>query len=96
VKSRLFLAVFYALASFWALVVLNSTSAWPTWQAWGMAMLPAFLIGALGLRLYVSIRFKDFIRKCRNAPRVEATSGKDPLVPCQVGHRQPYFDRRVN
>jgi hypothetical protein len=94
VKSKLFLTVFYALASFWALLVLSRTGNLPAWQAWGMALLPAFLIGALGLRMYGAINVRDFIEKCRRAPKYTPTIGDDPLAPCQTMYRQPYFDAR--
>lgn len=95
-KSRLFLTVFYALAAFWALLVLSRTGSLPAWQAWGMALLPAFFIGALGLRMYAAINVKNFIRKCRLAPKHEVVNGTNPLAPCQTMYRQPYFDPRVN
>lgn len=95
-KAKVFLTVFYALAAFWALIVLDRTGSFPAWQAWGMALLPAFLIGALGLRMYVSINVRNFIQNCRLAPKYQVHNGSNPLEACQMGHRQPYFDPRVN
>lgn len=93
---RIIYALFVGMSVSWALVVINKTAMWDMWQAFSLAGLGAAIIAFVGLRLVTILDTRWFIRDCRSKSRRPAESGNDPLVACQIGHREPYFDRRVN
>lgn len=92
--ARILYAAFIGLAAAWMLVVLNRTATWDAYQAWGLAFIGAAFIAFIGLRLVTIMDCKWFIRDCNNKPKIAVTNGIDVLEPCQVGHRQPYFNVR--
>jgi len=94
-RTRIIIALFIGISASWMLIVLNQTSSWDFWQAWGLAGLGAVIIAAVGLRLATILDTKWFIRDCNKRAKHQPVGGNDPLVPCQVGHRQPYFSPRV-
>jgi hypothetical protein len=95
-RVRVLYAGFIGLSASWALVVINTTPQWAFWQAMGLAALGAAMIAALGLRIVTVLDTRWFIQDCNKRAKSQAVSGNDPLVPCQVGYRQPYFDARIN
>jgi hypothetical protein len=96
-RVRIMYALFVGIAASWMILVLNATASWTeAYKAWGLAFLGAAMIAAVGLRLVTIIDAKLFIRDCNARARRQTFNGSDPLVPCQVGHRQPYFSPRVN
>lgn len=90
-KRFLFLLIFILAAAGWALIVLTKTIGigWEPFKAMGLAIFGAFWIGAIGLRLFYLIG-----PPMPKIMPILIVSGNDPLVPCQVGHREPYFDPR--
>lgn len=92
---RVIYALFVGMAASWMLIVLNQTSMWDAWQAWGLAFLGAALIAGVGLRFVTLLDTKLFIRDCNKRAKRQPVMAQDPLEPCQVGHRQPYFSPRV-
>jgi hypothetical protein len=102
-KAKLFLLVFVVAGGCWALVV-SVAAAMHGFSFFGVAApyagialgtLGGFLIGALGLRMYTKADAQNFIKDCNSRARLAAANGNDPLVPCQVGHREAYFDPRA-
>lgn len=101
-KAKLFLLVFVTAGVCWALVVsvaaamhgFNVFGVGAPYAGIALGTLGGFLIGALGLRMYVKADAQNFIREMNSRPRMAVVNGNDPLVPCQVGHREPYFNPR--
>src|SRR5271169_3786877 len=88
-------ALFVGLAASWAIVVTSMTPQWAFWQAMGLAALGAAMIAALGLRVVTKLDTRWFIQSCNARPKREIVGGNDPLVSCQIGHREPYFNRSI-
>lgn len=102
-KAKLFLLVFVAAGGAWALIVTvfaaqNGFSLVPylnaPWAGIALGTFGGWLIGAFGLRMHNKIAHVEAIRKMNAQPKLAAMNGNDPLVPCQVGHREPYFNSR--
>lgn len=86
-------ALFVGMSASWALVVIDRTSMWDAWKAWGLALLGASMIAAVGLRLVTILDTRWFIRACNANVVSRAVISNDPLESYQVGHREPYFAR---
>jgi len=91
-KAKLYLTVYYVLASMWALVVLSVTPTWTPAKAWGLAIGGAMGIGTVGLRMYHAIEY-------RNAMRVKPLASAKPWIaapePFEQEHLTPYIDQKV-
>ena len=91
-KSKLFLAVFYVAAAVWGWVVLSATASWEPWAAWGLAMTGAFGVGAIGLRLYCIIVYRNTMRELYAKPVYPVAKNKSfVLDSCQTMYRKPYL-----
>jgi len=99
-KAKLLLLIFVLAASSWCLIVITFATQRGTtiqpylnapWAGIALGTFGGFMIGALGLRVFYAATHKEFLRKLRQQVPLQAISGNDPLVPCQVGHREPYI-----
>ena len=105
-KAKLLFLIFILAASAWCLIVITFATtrgvnmdtpiyiAYP-WAGIVLGVLGGFMIGALGLRVYSNANHKAFMRKLAEAEPLRAQGGNDPLVPCQVGHREAYLDLKT-
>lgn len=105
-KAKLFLLVFVVMGGAWALIV--SVYGVSLILSFAGVVIPApyagialgsfggWWIGAIGLRLSTKAAFTTAIRRMNAEPRHEICNGVNPLVACQNGHREPYFDPRVS
>lgn len=100
-KAKLFLLVFVVAGGAWALVVsvaaamngFNIFGVGAPYAGIALGTLGGFLIGAFGLRMYHKADAQNYIKRMNARRPLTAVSGIDPLVPCQVGHREPYLDK---
>jgi len=92
--AKVIYALFIGLSASWMLIVINATSQWEYYKAFGLAFLGAAIIAAVGLRLVTILDTKWFIRSCNAKVKWQPVLGDDPLESYQVGHRQPYFNVR--
>ncbi len=105
-KAKLLLLIFVLAASAWCLIVITFATQrgvsidFPffianPWAGIALGTFGGFMIGALGLRMYANVTHREFMRRLAKQMPLQALSGNDPLVPCQVGHREAYLDLKV-
>ena len=90
-RARAFLGVFYGLAVAWLFLCLTFGH---TLIVYGLAVLTSFFIGALGLRIFKSIEFRNYIEACNLRPKFTASIADDPRNWMQKGHREPYINNK--
>ena len=68
-KAKIVLGLFLGFAVAWALAVVNATSSWDAWKAWGLALFGSFWISAIGLRIHHLMNRKTPLEKAAAAAK---------------------------
>lgn len=91
-KSKILRGVFMGISASWMLVVIDRTSTWEATQAWGLALIGAGTIAAVGLRLVTILDTRWAIRESNASGTRPVAVCNDPLV--YHSHREPYLNTR--
>ncbi len=103
-KAKLLLLIFVLASVFWALAVTvvaaHAHFEYPPfdvpWAGIALGTFGGFMIGALGLRMYVKVSHKEALRKLRTTspPQVAVSHWNEMQAPFEQEHREPYICHR--